>query len=355
MQQSSGSYGATAKAQMAMSASSPGHFLDPEHALKKATNAFAGEKDGLVHYGNKSLDKRRKDYFDDLRQYLVLHATMLTVLPWLTFVAAMVFGLLIAASARQGTLLVAYLVLSIAGILSATALARASGSRRTKSRWRRWVGRLAQLGNLLGLAAGFYIYYATFFYFTAYNGERIYSNIGASEDVAQFTDAGFMQFTRETRLDFGRAVGFKDAASNSMLCVAPVVDSSMDRTSEVHFFAIGRDCCEPRGSFDCDDGLDSGAHSAMLVLDENAVNDPINRWTGLGGFDRRPWDAAIRMQHAAYGTIVASETRLLYWTKNPKAQARKFYNHGLELCLSASGLHLLFSIFVAWHHMLSVR
>lgn len=62
-------------------------------------------------------------------------------------------------------------------------------------------------------------------------------------------DGGRVSFAPEAYLDQARAVGFH--AEGHTYCAAPV-SSRADPTAAVNFWAVGRDCCGLRGSFECD-------------------------------------------------------------------------------------------------------
>lgn len=178
-----------------------------------------------------------------------------------------------------------------------------------------------------------------------------YTNIAVSQPADQFVDAGMMAFASPTTLDITRAVGYKSATADAMLCVAPVVDATMGLDQEVNFFAVGVGCCEPRASFLCDDASDGSTKNALLMLEPRMLTAPLMEWAVAGAVDRTGFDAAIRMQAAAFQVTPASETRLLFWTKDPEAHVRRYYNKGLESVIVATVIYFFASIFVAWFHM----
>merc|ERR1719265_1371724 len=136
-----------------------------------------------------------------------------------------------------------------------------------------------------------------------------YTNIAVSQPVEQFVDASMIAFTTDTTLDVTRAVGFKSATANAMLCVAPIIDGSMGLEQEVHFFAVGVGCCQPRASFLCDDAADASAKNALLMLEPRMLTSPLMEWAVAGAIDRTGFAAAISMQSAAFQTVAAPKTR----------------------------------------------
>merc|ERR1719374_318864 len=113
---------------------------------------------------------------------------------------------------------------------------------------------MATIGGLVG----FFVYYQDLVYYERYQELETYTNVGASQSTVEYNDAGAILFTDDTRLDTMRAVGFQSRWNGNIYCVAPIVDGSMGTTTEISWWAVGLDCCNPRQDFRCDDAQDSG-------------------------------------------------------------------------------------------------
>lgn len=236
-----------------------------------------------------------------------------------------------------------------------TALARGKDAQQTKSGWRRLCGKMSLFSCICGCVIGVTIYYEYFIYYNAYTGMQTYTNVAVSQSVSQFTDASMMMFTSNTMLDVTRAVGYKSATRNEVLCVAPIIDGSLPLEQEVHFFAVGVGCCDRRATFTCNDAGDATTRNAAMFLEPDTLTTPLMRWAVEGYLDRDGFDAAIRMQTAAFGTLVAPQTRLVYWSKDPMQYAVTFKNKGVEALIISCVCYCVFMVFFSWWHMFAPK
>lgn len=308
--------------------------------------------DPLLERGNTVLHRRA-----DAQEYAmrVVHTTVLALMPFLFFCASLGFTVWVTGSSNQVEFVFLYLVCAMALILYGTAIIRSQGRQQTRTHWRRWTGRLSQVATIFGVLVGAYIFYKHFIFYRVYMGMNTYTNIAVSQPLDQFVDAGMIAFTSNTILDVTRAVGFKSAAADAFFCVAPILDGSMGLEQEVHYFAVGVGCCQPRASFQCDDASDASTKNALMMLEPRMLTSPLMEWAVAGAVDRTEFDAAIRMQAAAFETVVAPKTRLVYWTKDPEAHAKQHYNRGVEAMIIAIVIYFFTSILVAWFHMFAPK
>lgn len=310
-------------------------------------------QDPILERGNSIVHETK--YEAEEQALKVVHATVIAVVPFVVFSASLWFTIWATGSQYPMEFLFVYFLSTSGLVFYITAMVRSQGAKQTKSKWRRWAGRLTQVAIFLGVVCGLYLYYTHFVFYNAYMNMNTYTNIAVSQPVDQFFDASMITFTTDTTLDVTRAVGFKSATANAMLCVAPIVDSSMSLEQEVHFFAIGVGCCEPRSSFHCDDAGDDSTRNALLLLEPSMLTLPMLEWTVAGAVDRSGFDAAIRMQTAAFATVTASKTRLVHWVKDPKALAKQYHNRGIEAVIIAVVIYFLASVFITWHHMFAPK
>lgn len=184
-------------------------------------------------------------------------------------------------------------------------------------KWQRATIRHSMIGLIAGLAVGSLIYYQKLIFYYGYQRHRTYSNVAASQQSLQFVDAGKLEFTVDSKVDTTRAVGFRSAMDHHTLCVAPIVDGSMGQSDPVSFFAIGEGCCGWRANFRCGDVGDPSARSGLMMMDSSLLAGPVMAWTVARVTDRDHYDKAIALQKAAFGTTIADDTRLVWWTKDP--------------------------------------
>ncbi|CAD7942820.1 unnamed protein product, partial [Amoebophrya sp. A25] len=118
-------------------------------------------------------------------------------------------------------------------------------------------------GTFLGVVL--YSYYMVFYY--GYRDLRVFTNVMGSQPVEQFVDAGMLGFAFSTSVDTSRAVGYKSFEEGGrMYCVAPIVDKQQGLSSPVKFWAVGENCCQPRGKFECGDAQNPKAHTGVVLL-----------------------------------------------------------------------------------------
>mmetsp|Transcript_22207 Transcript_22207/g.40867 ORF Transcript_22207/g.40867 Transcript_22207/m.40867 type:complete len:319 (-) Transcript_22207:30-986(-) len=221
-------------------------------------------------------------------------------------------------------------IVCIAGAITAVA-ASFSARRKYQS-----MLRLVALAIVLGMVAGADVYYNYMLFYFKYKSLRTYSNVAAGQSAAEFGDGSLLAFSSESSVDTTRAVGYQSARLGKTVCLAPVVETSMAATDPINFFAIGFDCCDYRGSFDCDGAGDADAHSALLWFRPSDVVSPANEWAVDKVLHPQVFQEAIDMDVAVYGTAVANTYRLVRWTKEPESLESEFLTAGiLSMCMIA--------------------
>jgi len=111
---------------------------------------------------------------------------------------------------------------------------------------------------------------------------RHYTDLNATTSAQSRNDASWLHFRNGSRVDTMKAVGYRDG---EVFCVAPVL--SANQVTRVEYWAIGKDCCQKRSAFTCDDAGDPVAQSALAMLGEDFV-------------DREAYQRAVRQAEAAY-------------------------------------------------------
>lgn len=155
---------------------------------------------------------------------------------------------------------------------------------------------------------GFVAYIVFYSKYWASHDSHAYANVLPSEAAAGYADAGKLIFADVARIDVSRAMGYKDG---TVYCVAPVMDES--DTDKIQFWAVGQDCCGPRGSFSCDDAWDQNAHAGVVL-------------------SQRSWQPqyalAVKQAEAAYGVKSASEPVYVSWVVDPERVELNYWRLG---------------------------
>jgi len=298
-------------------------------------------KDGVLDYGHKNIDGNLSSKDGD--STVSLSAIMIR---WasLEFVCFMTFLITVVFICR----LYMYhdeLVVVLMGVVVFIAFIMYSYY---TEKWKVWYSRLTLMSLFVGSLFGLRLHYRELIYYYHYRDMMRYTNIAPSASTMQFLDAGMLQFTGNTKVDVTRAVGYRSATRAQTLCVAPVVDPSMQPTDEVQFWAVGVNCCTWRGSFKCGDAKDSDANSGLLVLDWRTLVSPMMEWTVENALFQEDFDSAIKLQGAIYGTRAANNIRLVEWARDPiKLQDRYFWT-AFNLGCAVSALYLVVSLVMSF-------
>lgn len=197
--------------------------------------------------------------------------------------------------------------------------------------WLFRLGLLLFLATIIGTIAGLFTYYKYMVYYEAYGDMRSYTNVAASQNSDQFADAGFVLFSSDSHVDAARAVGYRDVATATTVCLAPITDGAMEPTTPVSFWAVGTNCCEPRATFNCDGAATGGARAGVLLIDAEVVVSPSMESVvvGLGGFKPTDYDGAMLLSGASWSTSVADHVRFVRWTDDPRGIRDEFRTDGL--------------------------
>jgi len=141
---------------------------------------------------------------------------------------------------------------------------------------------------------------------------RGHTDVLPTNDPRVYADAGVLQFAEGVQLDVDGAAGF--LAWPHTYCAAPIRSTSADAgaNAELSFWAIGKDCCNSRGGFDCNSATDPLARSGIRVAS-----------VPIFGADAKedPYNKAVRMAAAASGEVAAEDPVLVIWERSPVSAA----------------------------------
>jgi len=279
----------------------------------------------------------------------ILHAFMLGIAPWLTFllVIAVMFELWHAWTQLAIIILIGILALNVSFAIFEMAHGHA---------WLWWLGMLCTAAIVAGIAAGMFNYYKYLLFFFSYSDMKKYTNVPASAHAAGFSDAGMILFTTDSAVDSTAAVGFQDPSQGgTVFCVAPISDAAMGKNDLISFFAVGENCCEERAHFECDGAGDGGAKSGLVMLDvEKLVSSTVASFIADNAA-KAAYDSAIKLQSAVFGTGSAKTSIFVRWTKDPVAMQDGYWNKAFSLCVTESVLYLVISMWMGISAAFRVR
>lgn len=190
-------------------------------------------------------------------------------------------------------------------ILEAVALACFAGSYTNgkKGVYYLPVGASCIVALLLGSLVGMVCYDSLGYFAIVYSSSRTYQNIVASTSSATVADAGRIVFSNEAAVDQSNAIGYV-ARDGTMYCAAPVRDLS--ETTSVQFWAVGWNCCDLTGNFNCDEAKNKDAHGGIVVFDSPGKFTDSNR-----DF----YDKTRRKAEAQFDIISSQEPLYVRWVK----------------------------------------
>jgi len=171
------------------------------------------------------------------------------------------------------------------------------------------MGLCSAVSCALGAVAGTWIYDSYGYFALVYSRSRTYENIVPLEKAAAVADAGGLVFADEAHVDVSMSAGYA-ASDGHVYCAAPV--RGMGNSTDVEFWAVGKDCCSSLGDFTCDSAGDNNAHGARIVLSD-------------GGIFRRSsayqYQQAVEKAEATYGLSSPFEALHVSWIKSEDVAA----------------------------------
>jgi len=180
------------------------------------------------------------------------------------------------------------------------------------------------LGGVTGMNAD-ETYMAPFY---AIQFGREYKDVKANMPGAAYSDAGKVFFAKSSKVDSGKSIGFKEKL---VYCAAPIVDENQGRKN-VAFWAIGYDCCDARGKFEC------GVKGDAAAAHRGGVRAPPD---GIFAKDRERFLKAAKQSAAVNKLDMDEDVILLHWVKDADHEAVAKLLSALGTVFIGSGLFAL--------------
>jgi len=203
------------------------------------------------------------------------------------------------------------------------------------------LGVLCGSAIVLGVLGGLHNYGNHMEQYWLYEEAREYHNVLPSEPAAAHADAGKITFAEAARIDTTKAVGYKAA---STYCVAPILDPSS--SNRVEFWAVGLDCCAPRGEFNCDDATKEGteaAHGGLVVFNTGSGSLATSEYRHYEYFSK-----AVKESEAANDLVSSAEPIFVRWVKDPESVQNSFFGAGNWAVIGYCVLHGAANAGLAW-------
>jgi len=178
----------------------------------------------------------------------------------------------------------------------------------------------------IGVSLGFYTFDKYVSPFTVYREGRWYNNVLPSDHPGAKKDGGILTFSFDTYIDPVKGVGFRNG---DLFCVAPIVSQNADRN--VGYWAVGKNCCRPRGLFKCGDAWNENAKSAMMMYETGSLE--------VG--DMTFYKKAVEEAAAAYEFTVPEEPTFVRWVADPEAELEALHAGAVRFLWYGLGASLL--------------
>lgn len=183
------------------------------------------------------------------------------------------------------------------------------------------------IGLASGALTGLYAHEAYVGPFLKIAHGREYKDVLASAQSAAYSDAGKILFAETSTVDTARSVGYRNRKT---FCAAPVLDSGPSQTRTVSFWAVGYDCCNARGDFECGAAGNSGARGGVRLSASSILDDQYEDFT-----------AAVQQAAAVYDLHVDDDSILIRWVENPMAEQAKTLLSAFGILILGTGLFVL--------------
>jgi len=155
-----------------------------------------------------------------------------------------------------------------------------------------------------------------------------YPSVDPSKDKGQqLMDAGRVYFTDGSRLDYSKAMAFKNL---DLYCVAPITLGPA-QLSSYDFWAVGVNCCSGvRNDFHCGEYDNPHAKSGLRLMKD----------------EQRPYYRLAVQQAESTYEIKAEHPLFFVWMQDPISVVNEYRDDGLKYYLLGIFTHLCFSIFI---------
>jgi len=151
-------------------------------------------------------------------------------------------------------------------------------------------------------------------------------------------DAAAVTFLPGTRVDTRRILGFRSAEEDpgTTYCIAPVLDLVAAELSEVRYWAVGTDCCEPAWGFSCGASLSTTARSGVVIRDLQGST--------RAALQYKLYKEAAEQAAAMYQLGTPGESIFVTWSEDAEGEVGFGFDLALLYCCILSAIHLMLSV-----------
>lgn len=154
---------------------------------------------------------------------------------------------------------------------------------------------------------------------------RLYNDVSPLAKASAHADGGVIHFSSDAALDDTRAVGL--LSFGSTYCVAPIVSREAavaphSQGPTVQFWAVGKDCCRKRSSFECDSAGDPDARSGIVLRE--GEEDVTGSFLAVH-MDEPEFFRAVEAATALFELESADEPVLVRWVRDTDTMVKNWW------------------------------
>lgn len=195
------------------------------------------------------------------------------------------------------------------------------------------------VGAVLGGYLGFYDRWRYLYPYFVYSRSPYYTDVLPSAFPDAYRDAGYLTFSEESYVDGSKGLGYR---SGELWCVAPIVGQQNPPGADLqqkraNFWAVGKNCCQKRGSFNCASSFKDVAKGGLVIFDFSRDGSPVVP----------TYQLAIAAAAQTYDLIVPDEPILVSWATKPDDAIPEIYSEAVSFVWTALGLMLCIVPFLA--------
>jgi len=128
---------------------------------------------------------------------------------------------------------------------------------------RAYICALCGIAIALGSVAGWYNFNINARHYHEFGDRRHYTNVWPEESADSHRDASALVFSATVKPDVSLALAYH--AVGSTYCVAPIKIWGVQSKNPVQYWAAGKDCCDARNTFRCDDAWVPKARGGLVI------------------------------------------------------------------------------------------
>eukprot|EP00933_Yihiella_yeosuensis_P024813 TRINITY_DN19237_c0_g1_i1.p1 TRINITY_DN19237_c0_g1~~TRINITY_DN19237_c0_g1_i1.p1 ORF type:complete len:363 (+),score=46.45 TRINITY_DN19237_c0_g1_i1:143-1231(+) len=298
-------------------------YKDAHGVAMKRTGPFVGYGVGYGSLSSARFKTQRQGLVANLRTLQeegeLSQLLVLALLPWLCF--AVIMGTF---TFLTWTLpLLPWTLVLVSICVSIDLVAQSFSPLTGKGLYWRCLGTLCIAASLLGLMMGLYDHDKYLSSYALYQAAPSVSGVLPQMDPARFKDAGIMRFGEGSYVDASMSIGYT-ADSDIRYCVAPVLGkgTSDAKGTSIGFWAVGIDCCDPRGAFACGPIWNRTVTSGLSILQPGT----------LGGEDLEDvamLRLAVREAAALNSLTPAADPVFVRWAQDPEQEVEAFWTNAM--------------------------